>query len=517
MKDSVSGAGTADSISVARQYSEPVFLTLIVLILAVPLPFGAYPDWAWAGMAAVSGVLLFCWGFSALGGRVSPAAPPGFLLLSAAFLGLAMLWGLLQTAEFMPESWHHPIWREAAAALDTTPVGAISLDPAAGRGSVLRVAAYAGIFWLAFQYGRNSHRAGCALRAIAAGCACYALYGLGVVFSGADSILWFQKTDYTDAVTATFVNPNSFGTYCGIGLLCATAVLARRFSRRLGGRTGFRERLRFWIVEFMPRSSLLLSAWLVLAGALLLSLSRGATAATALSLLALLAVLALRHGFSFGRLLSWLAGATLTGILLLLLAGEPLERRLWDTGPDFAKRSEIYSQTILAIREQPLLGTGLGTFGAVYRGHRTEDIRPGVLMAHNDYLELALELGIPAAALFVTAILVLAGGCARGVWIRRRDFEFPAVGAAVCVLVGAHSAVDFSLQIPAVAATFSFVLGVAVAQAVPTGGGGGSIATWIRKKPKAAATCRCRGMRARARSRSAFSRTREIETADFHT
>ena len=446
-----------------------VFLTLVALTLAAPLPFGAYPTWAWASIAIACGVLTVCWGTSALFGRIPVAQPPAFLTWSAAAAGLALLWGLLQTWGFMPEGWHHPIWRDAAAALATPDRGTISLDPAASRESVLRMASYACVFWLAFQYGQSFRRADLVLRAVALGSACYALYGLGVVFSGAESILWFEKTDYMDSVTGTFVNPNSFGAYCGIGLICSTAALLRRFSGGTARRLDFRERLRFLLVEFAPRNLLLLSSWLVLASALLLSLSRGAAASTALAMLVLVSILDLRNGVSPRGMALQVIGVALTVGLLMVLAGEALERRLWEIGPDFGNRAEIYSQTLEAMEQAPLLGTGLGTFEAVYRAYRTADVRPGVAMAHNDYLELALELGIPAAALLVSAVGVLAAGCARGVWARRRDFEFPAIGVAVCALAGAHSLVDFSLQIPAFAATFSLVLGVSVAQSVPTG------------------------------------------------
>ena len=463
-----SGAGPKREVRMARGRAAPVFMVLVALVLAAPLPFGAYPTWAWASMAAACGVLASCWGLSALTGKIPVATPPAFLLWSAAALGLALLWGLLQTAEFMPSSWHHPIWRDAAAALATPYRGTISLDPVAGRESVLRMASYACVFWLAFQYGQRSRRTKFVLRALAIGSAFYALYGLGVVFSGADRILWFEKTAYAGSVTGTFVNPNSFGAYCGIGLICSTAVLLRRFSGKAPRRVSFRERLRFLLVEFAPRNGLLLSAWLVLASALLLTLSRGAVASTALAMLILFLMLGLRRGFSQRGIMLRMLGAALVVGLLLALAGEALGRRLWDIGPDFARRAEIYSQTLTAIGEAPLLGTGLGTFEAVYRSYRAADIRPGVLMAHNDYLELALELGIPATTLLVIAVLALAAGCARGVWVRRRDFEFPAVGVAVCALAGAHSLIDFSLQIPAVAATCSLVLGVSAAQAIPT-------------------------------------------------
>ncbi len=483
MNNSGSGAKTAREKSAAHAQRPLIFLALIALTLLAPLPFGAYPEWAWAALSSAYGALLLCWGVLALTGRIPYFTPPAFLWWSAAALGLTLLWGLLQTTEFMPGSWVHPLWRDAAEALGTPLRGAISLDPAAGRNSVLRMATYAGVFWLAFQYAVDDRRAGYALRAVAAGSACYALYGVGVIFSGAETILWFEKTDFADAATGTFVNPNSFGAYCGIGLLCATAALWRQFSSGAAEWIGFRERLRFALVKFLPQNAPMLAGWLSLAAALLLSLSRGASAATALALLVLFALLAARRGMSLRGALLRIIGAALVGGALVAVAGQSLERRLWEIGPDFAQRSEIWSQTLEAIGEKSLLGTGLGTFEAVYRSQRTANIRPGVIMAHNDYLELALELGIPAASLLVISVLTLAGGCARGIWKRHRNIEYPAVGVAACVLVGAHSLVDFSLQIPAVAATFSLVIGIAAAQTIPNKNKGGDEETSTQVRP----------------------------------
>ncbi len=62
--------------------------------------------------------------------------------------------------------------------------------------------------------------------------------------------------------------------------------------------------------------------------------------------------------------------------------------------------------------------------------------------------------------LFAALVLILL----RGVRQRRRDTIYPAAGFAVSVLVGVHALVDFSVQIPAVAAVFSLLLGIAFAQ-----------------------------------------------------
>ncbi len=83
---------------------------------------------------------------------------------------------------------------------------------------------------------------------------------------------------------------------------------------------------------------------------------------------------------------------------------------------------------------------------------------------HNDWLEMMFELGVPVAVLWLAVLGELAVRCLAGFFRRKRDHIYPVVGFSACILVGLHSLVDFSLQIPAVAITFAVLLGVGVAQ-----------------------------------------------------
>jgi O-antigen ligase len=117
-----------------------------------------------------------------------------------------------------------------------------------------------------------------------------------------------------------------------------------------------------------------------------------------------------------------------------------------------------------AIDAAPILGTGAGTFEEVFRFYRTTDILDVYMKAHNTYLENILELGFPAAlalfSVFAGFVVLTCVGLRR----RRRDVVFPCIGLASTVLVAAHSLVDFSLQIPAVTATYCLIMGAACAQ-----------------------------------------------------
>lgn len=474
MNSLASPASTATNTDDQHQRYSLLYTVFVVLVLITPLPFGAYPTWAWASLSLGCGILLCGWGFSVLCRRIPFTTPPQLVWWSGAAIGLSLLWGFIQTVQFTPVSWHHPVWSDTELALGIPALGAVSIDPTAGRDSLLRMATYAGIFWLSFQYCRDSKRTFFTLKAIAICIAMYAMYGLVILFLGSDRILWFEKSIYTDVVTSTFVNPNSFGAYCGIGLLCSTALLMKQFRIGTEDRVGTAEHLRFFLVEFIPRNASILIAWSVMASALMLSLSRAVAAATGLALLSLYLVLLARRKIAVHKMLFRIFGVVSIACFMLFIAGQDLIQKLWKTGSDFPLRAEIYLQTLMAIEDRPILGTGLGTFASMYRSYRTEDIRPGVTKAHNDYLEIVLELGIPAGVLLLLSIVLLAVICVRGIWVRRRNYEYPALGFATCILMGIHSLADFSMQIPAVAATFMLVLGMAVTQSHSTMSGGGA-------------------------------------------
>ena len=155
------------------------------------------------------------------------------------------------------------------------------------------------------------------------------------------------------------------------------------------------------------------------------------------------------------------------------MSGENLLKRLAGTEAEDLighKRGAAYSIVFRAIGDAPLRGTGYGSFRDVFPLYRDVTVEgPGVWeKAHSTYLENALELGIPAAAALCGAVL----GCARCCWLgirrRRRKRIYPAVGVATTALVAAHSAVDFSLEIPAVSVTYAFILGIACAQSFST-------------------------------------------------
>jgi len=439
---------------------------IVALIILAPLPFGAVQPWAWGLMGIAVGVLLLGWCAERLVMREPPAVAASRIWPILLFFSIAVGWAMLQTSPFMPEGWSHPLWVEAAAALgDAPPGGYISVNPHETGSALVRLLTHGGVFWLALQYGRDRKRAAMMLHALALSGLAYAAYGLVVEFSGANSILWFSKTSYFDNVTSTFVNRNSYATYAGLGLIVTTGLLIELVSKAYSNEPDMRrEQLRQLLVGLTTRGWVLMLAWAVLATALLLTDSRGGFLSTCVGMIALFMASAASRGMRTRHAMAMAMGAFSVGVAFFVLSGDTITGRL--AGTDFENENRIaaYKLSMVAVSNSPWLGAGYGTFKEVFRMYRDETI-PGIYdKAHNTFLEYALELGIPASLSLLLAVIYAVSYCAVGIRRRRRDVIYPTIAFSAAVLVGSHSMVDFSLQIPAVGATFSLILGIGCAQ-----------------------------------------------------
>ena len=171
----------------------------------------------------------------------------------------------------------------------------------------------------------------------------------------------------------------------------------------------------------------------------------------------------------------WVAAVVLTPLFLLLLLisvqNAELQQRftaVLDAGTTDGVRLALWQAALRMIQTVPWQGLGLGTFQDAYPLYANQ-VLPYVLdKAHCDYLELAAGLGLPAAILCWLAMVWLTAVCLLGAFRRRRDRFFALTAVSAVVLVAIHSAVDFGLQLPAVALSFCTLLGIGIAQSQRT-------------------------------------------------
>lgn len=430
---------------------------LLMIVALAPLPFGSNRPWAWSLLALVTGGLLLLWTWRLWRSGAAPAAagpvrgPALLFLLVCAFAALQAVPGL-------PPWLANPSWRLPADLLGVMPWNSISIDPAITLTAVMRLLTYGGLFWLTLQSFRTNEQADRALLTIALTAAAYGAYGLLMQVSGAQLILWYPKWAHINSVTGTFPNRNHFATFTGLGLLCALAYGARQLSaagQRRAGLSGL-------FLHPRPAHFAILAAVTIDLGALVMSLSRAGLASTLLACVVFLAGLALRARrqrtiwtalllgfFSLAGIYIVIGGAGLLARLSLLLDSETAEDRF-----------PAYRMMLQAIADHPWLGVGYGTFEDAFKAYRAPPLVHYFDAAHSTYLEQAIELGLPAAIALWCSVAWLGLIALRGFLQRRPAGIYGWAAACATLLVGFHAALDFSLQIPAVAIAYGAMLAI---------------------------------------------------------
>ncbi len=476
-----------------------LFCALMAVVALAPLPLGGNRPVAWSALGLAVGLLLVIWAVAAMRDRSLMAVAWRRIWPAAAIFSALIAWYLFQAAAFSPGDWHNPIWLETSQALTVSAPGTISVNPVDTITGVLRLLTYGGVFWLALQLGRDAGHARQALWILAMAGVGYAAYGLVMTLGRIDMILWFERWAYQGSLTSTFVNRNTYAAYAGLSLIVILALMAPKMSDslRLGlfSRAGF---LHFLDSVRLPLYFLMV-AFVVVTTALLFSRSRGGLLVALFGITVFLACSAAPRRKRRGRTFLGLGLALLVAVYVLVsFSGDATLARFADLAASGTGRAQVHALSAQAIADRPLVGTGLGTFAETFQQYRDDTFDVLTLAyqkAHSTYLELALEGGLPAFVAMMVLFAGLTGLCLRGVIVRRQDKVYPAIGLGATALVAAHSAVDFSVQIPGFALTYLLLMGIACAQSWPSGAGG----TGTHMRPRSGGSRRRSGAGARAR------------------
>ncbi len=449
---------------------DAIFFGLLGVVALAPLPLGSNRPWSWFLLSALVSVLLAAWSAGMLLAKERPPVSATRVRWAGVLFAGVCTWVVIQWIPWGLEGAAHPLWSEAGRALGRDLPGRITVNPEETVTAGLRLVSYGAVFWLSLQLCRSPVRARRALRFFVCVGFVYALYGLFALYSGSDEIFGFRYRSNRVDVTSTFINRNSYATFAGLALLASVALYLDGVGAMLRKRIPSRLKARQLIQRLLGTGAPLAVAILVMATALLLTASRAGLFSALLGIAVLMIALNRARELRGMQAAALGSGLLLAGILVFLFSGQKMAERLGGIEATGSGRAAVYVRVVDSIGEAPLLGTGYGTFPDVFPMIRDDSV-PGNTFwrrAHNTYLENALELGVPAALALFAAVGVCAGTCWRGLRRRRRARIYPALGVAATALVAAHSMVDFSLQIPAVAVAYAFVLGLGCAQSFPT-------------------------------------------------
>jgi O-antigen ligase len=296
---------------------------------------------------------------------------------------------------------------------------------------------------------------------------------LGQAAVGARRIYGFFRPWESDWFYGPFVNQNHFAGYMLLVVPMALGLLGeawRAYARHVGEPPNSRRRL---LVLSTPAGSGLLIATLPpLAGiaALVASTSRGGILAFLGGLVLAAAGQRSRRGTP-----AWVAALVFAALVLSWFGLERLEMRFARVNSDAPGRTAIWRESIASMRGRRwVTGYGFNAFPeAVSRvrawrlpqgatpwpepvravlesgarvGYRAPSDLPDVgwyREAHNDYLQLLVETGLPGLAIGLWAAVAALAAARRDPWL------FAALAGVLM-----HEIVDYDLQVPAVAALF---------------------------------------------------------------
>lgn len=264
------------------------------------------------------------------------------------------------------------------------------------------------------------------------------LQGLGL----SDKLYWLRTPRGGGWIYGPYVNHNH---YAGLMEMLFPIPVVLSFTQHVGAQ---------W-QKFAIAASAIIAATIFLSG------SRGGVAAFLCEILVLSALqIKHRNGLrSRGNLA--IVFVTLLACLLVWIGGGKLRERF--TTVRSAQREltgglrlQIDRDLIKMYPHYPLLGCGLGTFADVYPQYRSFYANVFIDEAHNDYLQLLVEMGAAGFITMIWLLWVVFRNASKKLSNWRTDLNGSAAVAAMLGITGilVHSLVDFNLQVPANAAIF---------------------------------------------------------------
>lgn len=382
---------------------------IAAILLTGILSFGGVYAWGYGTSAALVFILLM----------ISPETLldlKSFPRFSLVCLAAAAVWAVLQTFLF-------------------------SAIPDVSSQKLMQWASCAGAFMIARRLKRDS-----LLRLLGFLCvlgAVVSLYGIYELLSGREHVLWQAKASHRGYVTGTYLNRNHFAGFMEIVLGVHLGLLVRAIYKRS-------------VPQILSLTILLIPSFAGLA-------KSGSRAGMACFLAALFLM-------SFSLIRRAPGKLAFTWILFLCVGASgfflgwgTVTARFQDAADQMLSlegRVAAWRNMIPMLRDHALTGAGLGSFQWIFPAYQTQFLDYGWFHAHQDYLELSVELGVPAVFLLMMGIAVL---LTRSLCLTsEKDFSTFALvwGCSAGLLsISFHGLSDFNFAIPAQTLLYFIVLG----------------------------------------------------------
>jgi len=454
---------------------------LIATVAWGVLSFGGVYPWAYWPLAVVCTVL-GVWGIAATKAdaparllRVSLVAIGGVIVLQLIPLPRSIFLVLAPGADRFLSQY------QLAYSLSPAPWHALSIDPPSTAVALGLFAAFA-VLLAGLSRAMDHVRVESFVRRLSTLGLLVALIGLvqqaigptTVTKAGEQHLVYgFWKPIQGGSPFGPFVNHNHFAGWTmmvlpiAFGYACA---LAQTSYREQGASWG---RWMHWLVTPLAGRFLLgLFAVLAMAMSLVMTGSRSGMAGLSVAVIVIAIFIARRIGGWAGRWSAVLACGLLVAVAVQWAGVDATVNRFMHASVDMPARLAAWRDTVQIIRDFPVFGTGLGTYGIAMLVYQTADRSQIFFEAHNDYLQLLAEGGV----LIVIPVAVAIGAIVRTIRLRfkaRRDdiltywIRVGAVGGLAGIAV--QSTLEFSLQLMGNLVLFAVIAALAMHTGRPRG------------------------------------------------
>ncbi len=380
-------------------------------------------------------------------GTLRRIAAPLLLFVLALAVGLISLLPLSLDAP-------HLAWR--LVGIPSTP----SVDHSRTVIELIKLLGLACIFAVGVILGQSRRRTEFFFAASAALGAGYGLWAFLSFLTAPDTIMGFgEKALFRERLTASFLSPNTAGTFFGAALVIAVGVLIQQLSRSRAASGG-----RPALAAVLSAAAVPFAVVLTTLSALMLTASRTAILATGGVLFLLIIAEAIARRWSIKVLLGVLVPVGVAAMAgALAISGSLFLARIAVVSNETLSRTLIYGPHWRLIKAFSLQGFGLGSFEVVHHGLLTPQQIPyvwDVRAMHNVYMQWLEGAGwLGSIPMFGCCLILLLSIGWKSVTRDSAAYTGRMIlGASGVILL--HGFTDFALENPSLAGFWACLLGV---------------------------------------------------------
>ncbi|MDO6712195.1 O-antigen ligase family protein [Aliiglaciecola sp. 2_MG-2023] len=338
----------------------------------------------------------------------------------------------------------------------------LSLDLSQSKIALLKSFNYFCLFVVMLTLVNDNKRIRFVLLTILISATFQALYGTLELLSGLKYSLIFSLP-VSDSVTGSFVYKNHYANYLMLGLSAGIGLMVASLQTEKPSTP--RDFLRSVITTLLGNKALIRISLAIIVIALVMSKSRMGNVAffCSMTICGIMALILIKNK---SRSLSILIVSMFIIDVFILSAWFGLDKiqdRLVNTSLTQESRDEVLLDSLPIISHFPLFGSGAGSYYAVFPQYKVNEVHNFYDHAHNDYLQMTIEYGVPATSLLALLAILSLYNAFYAMHHRKKSNMKGAAFASAMAIIGMliHMTVDFPLQAPTNASYFVIFLAIA--------------------------------------------------------